>query len=373
MVSEPALHPASVAVAGGRPSRVSGAPLNAPVDLSTVTHGGGAAPPAYAREGTPTWAAFEEVVGALEGGHACAFASGIAAVDAVVAQVPVGGTVVAPYDAYSGARELLADLESRGRIDHVRWVEVADTDAALAAAEGADLLWIESPTNPLMSVADVAALCAGARRLGVRSAVDNTFATPLRQRPLELGADVVVHSATKLLSGHSDVLLGATVAADRAVAETLEAHRRRHGAVPGPMETWLGLRGIRTLPVRLDRAEATAQTLAERLARHPAVARVRYPGLADDPGYTRAQDALDGPGTMLAIELAGGTAAADRLCAGVRLAVHATSLGGVETSLERRAHQPGEGHVPPGLVRISIGCEDPDDLWSDLARALEGP
>lgn len=365
------LRAASVAVAAGRGARATGEPVNVPVTLSTVTHGGSGQPPAYARDGTPTWAAFEEVVGTLEGGQACSFASGIAAVDALFAQVPIGGTVVAPSDAYAGGRSLLADLAERGALS-VRWVDIADTDAVLAAARDATLLWIETPTNPLLSVADLPALCAGARAMGVLTAVDNTFATPLRQRPLEAGADVVVHSATKFLSGHGDVLLGATVTADPALADALERHRRGHGAVPGPMEAWLALRGVRTLAVRLDRAEATAGLLAERLAHHPGVSRVRYPGLADDPGHRRASAELDGPGAIVSIELAGGVPAADRLCEGVRLAVHATSLGGVETTLERRSRQPGESHLPPDLVRISVGCEDPEDLWDDLRAALEG-
>ncbi len=364
------LRAASVAVTAGRGARAPGEPVNVPVSLSTITHGGAAEPPGYAREGTPTWAAFEEVVGALEGGTASAFSSGIAATAAALAQVPVGATVVAPSDAYAGVRTLLTEQAERGVVS-VRWVDIDDTDAVLSATRGAALLWVESPTNPLLAVADVAALCAGARAMGVPTVVDNTFATPLRQRPLEAGADVVVHSATKFLSGHADALLGVTVSADASLSAALAEHRQRHGAVPGALEAWLGLRGVRTLAVRLDRAERTAGLLAQRLGNHPAVTRVRYPGLPDDPGHRRASAGLDGPGAILSFEVAGGAAAADRLCAGVRLAVHATSLGGVETTVERRSRQPDEEHVPANLVRVSVGCEDPEDLWDDLSAALE--
>lgn len=365
------LRPATLAVAAGRGERAPGDPINPPLSLSTVRVGGGAEPPGYARDGTPTWAALEEAVGGLEGGAACAFASGIAAIAAVLDEVPVGGTVVVPRDAYSGLRSLLAKLEGQGRLG-VRWVDVADTDAVVAALDGADLLWVESPTNPLLAVADLPALCEAAAARGALAAVDSTFASPLRQQPLAAGADVVVHSATKLIAGHSDALLGITVAPQGSpLAARLAAHRTRHGAVPGSLEAFLALRGLRTLPVRLDRAEANAGELAGRLATHPAVVRTRYPGLADDPGHARAAAHLDGPGTIVSIELAD-AAAADALCARVAVCVHATSLGGVETTLERRARQHGEEHLPPALVRISVGCEDVEDLWADLAAALAG-
>jgi cystathionine gamma-synthase len=363
------LRPDTVAIHGGRGDARPGDPVNVPPVLSSVFRGGDG-PPGYARQQNPTWEALEEVLGALEGGHAVTFASGIAAVDATLSLVADGSRIVAPFDAYTGMRGLLADAQARGRLD-VRLVDVVDTAATLDACDDARLLWLESPTNPLMGVPDLAALIEGARDRGVLVAVDNTFATPLRQRPLDLGADVVVHSATKFLSGHSDVLAGAAIVADPARRAPIATYRTSRGAVPGPVEAWLVLRGLRTLPVRLDRCEANAAELARRLDAHPAVTRVRYPGLHSDPGHERAAAQMTGFGAVLSIELAD-VAAADALCRDVRVALHATSLGGVETTLERRARQPLEEAVPDELVRVSVGCENVDDLWDDLASALDG-
>jgi cystathionine gamma-synthase len=362
-----ALDPATIAIAGGRGRRTPGSPVAVPPVLSTVFREGG--PADYAREGNPTWEALEEVLGALEGGTALTFASGIAAVAAVLECLPVGGRVVWPRDAYQGLRALIGDLADRGRLVPDP-VDIADTDAVLAAADGAALLWVESPTNPLLTVADVPALCAGARERGVPVAVDATFVTPLLQRPLDLGADVVVHSATKLLSGHSDVLLGVTATADADWAERLAARRVLHGAVPGPMEAWLALRGLRTLPLRLERGQANAAELARRLAADARVERVRYPGLPSDPWHDRAAAQLRGFGTIVSFDVRGGAPAADAACAAVRLIEHVTSLGGVESTMERRGRYADEAHLPGGLIRLSVGCEDVDDVWADLDRAL---
>lgn len=356
MGSHGARHPDTLAVMAGRGAEAAGDPVNVPVTFSSTFRAGG--PLAYGRDGNPTWAAFEEAVGALEGGSALAFASGLAGVAAVVDAAPAGGVVVAPAGAYKGTRALLASLRERGRLGEVRLVDITDTAAVLAACEGAGLLWVESPTNPLLDVADLPALCAEAAGLGVPVAVDNTFASPLLQRPLAMGATWSVHSATKILSGHSDVVLGVVAVAPGRpeAAAALLHHRTVHGAIPGPMEAFLALRGLRTLPVRLERAAATAAELARRLAAHPAVDRVRYPGW----------------GFMLAVEVAGGAGPADRVCERVEVAVPATSLGGVETTLERRSQYPGEEATPPGLLRVSVGLEHVEDLWADLAHAL-GP
>jgi cystathionine gamma-synthase len=362
------LDPATVAVAAGRAERRPDGPLSVPPVLASNYHAGGDV--GYARVDNPTWAAFEEAVGALEGGTARCFASGMGATAAVLDTVDDGAVVVAPTDAYSGTRVHLAELHARGRVQ-LRAVDIADTDAALAACDGAALLWVESPTNPLLTVADLPALAAGARDRGARLAVDNTFATPLLQRPLDLGADVVVHSATKFLSGHSDVLLGVAVTRDEALADALHARRMLLGAVPGPLETWLALRGLRTLAVRLERAQHNAGELARRLTAHPAVERVRYPGLRDDPGHARAAAQMRGFGAILAFDVKGGAEPAEKVCATVRLLTHATSLGGVETTLERRNRNPGEEDIPPGLVRVSVGIEHVDDLWADLSAALD--
>ena len=366
--------PETVAVTVGRPPRAAGAPLNPPVQFASTYVGGAdlGATVGYGRDGNPTWTALEEAVGTLEGGAALTFASGMAASQAVLELVEPGATVVLPHTCYLG---VAAAVDAR--VTRLGWtvrrVDVADTDAVLAAADGADLVWLESPTNPMMEVADLPRI---GQELGgrVRLVVDNTFATPLLQRPLDHGANLVVHSMTKLLSGHSDVLLGAVVAQsdDPETFAALADVRSSFGAIPGPMEAYLSLRGLRTLPLRLGRAQQNAQVLAERLARHPAVRRVRFPGLPDDPAYERASRTMTGFGSLISIELADAEAA-DALVEGCRLWVFATSLGGVESTLERRRRWPAElMSVPDGLVRLSVGIEHVEDLWDDLARALDG-
>ena len=216
------------------------------------------------------------------------------------------------------------------------------------------MLWLESPSNPLLDVADLAAICASPRGPRTRVVVDNTFATPLLQRPLALGADIVVHSATKLIGGHSDLLLGAAVTADAEELGRLRGARSLNGATPGMLECFLALRGSRTLALRLRHAQASAEQLAARLGDNPAVDRVRYPGF----------------GTIVSFELVDG-AAADRACRATRIIRHATSLGGVETCMERRSVHPGQEHIPAGLIRLSTGCENLEDLWNDLSAALD--
>ena len=364
------LRPETVAVTAGRADPEPGAPVITPVVLSSVYHPGG--PVAYMRAGNPTWEAFERALGALEGGEALAFASGMAATTTLLELLPVGARVVAPVSGYYDVPLYLRERHEAGRLE-VALVDVADTGATLAACEGASLLWVETPTNPLMHVADLPALVAGAHERGAQVVVDNTFATPLLQRPLELGADAVVHSVTKYLAGHSDLLMGAVVVRDPELRERLARARTRYGGIPGPMEAYLALRGLRTLAVRLERAQASAQVIAERLAGHPAGERVRYPGLADDPGHERARRQMRGSGAMLSFEVAGGAEAADRVCAATRVIVHATSLGGVESTMERRTRWPGEVELgtPPSLVRLSVGIEHVEDLWADLEQALE--
>jgi cystathionine gamma-synthase len=368
MADSSPLAAATVAVHAGRPDRTPGSPLSVPPVLASTFAEGG--PVGYARSGNPTWAALEDVLGALEGGRAVVFGSGMAAVSAILDPLPEQAVVVVPRHAYSGTLALLDQLGSQRGFD-VRRVDIADTEQTGAALDGAHLLWIESPTNPMLEVADLPVLFSTARRLGVRSCADNTFATPLNQQPLALGADVVVHSLTKLLAGHSDVLLGAVVTRDDRVYEQAVAHRTLRGAIPGPVEAWIALRGIRTLHLRLDRAQQNAGILAERLAGHAAVGRVRYPGLAGDPGHARATAQMNGFGSIISIELADGVVAADHLCRSTSLWLPATSLGGVESTLERRRRWPDESPtVPDSLVRLSVGIEDVEDLWADLEQAL---
>lgn len=343
----PPLDPSTVVVTAGRGRAAAGQPVNVAVELSSTYRAGGDV--IYGRESNPVWVALEEAVGALEGGTGVSYASGMAAVAAVASLVRPGGVVVAPEIAYKGARTLFQSLADEGRIA-LRLVDITDTAAVLAACDGADLLWAESPTNPLLGVADLAAFSGAAPLV----CVDNTFASPLLQRPLELGADVSMHSATKLLSGHSDVVLGVAVAKSSEVAGRLRAYRTLHGSIPGPMEAFLALRGLRTLAVRVERASATAAELHRRLAGHPGIESVGYPGF----------------GTMLAPIVRGGAAGADAVCDRLRVAVPATSLGGVETLIERRGKYAGEEATPPGLLRVSVGLEHVEDLWADLDQAL---
>lgn len=366
--AEPELSLGTRAVVVGRPPSAPGASVNEPVTFTSTYHAG--ADVSYARVDNPTWGAFEQAVGALEGGTALAFPSGMAAIAAVMSCVPHGGVIVAPHHAYSGTTSLLDDLHASGAAC-VRRVDIADTEEvrrALREEPAADLLVAESPTNPMLEVADLPAVVSAAHQVGALVMVDNTFATPLLQRPLEVGADVVIHSATKYLSGHSDVLLGVTVTghdpAGQALGARLHTHRTSRGSIPGPMEVWLALRGLRTLDVRVQRSGANAAELVPLLKEHPAVQRVRYPGW----------------GSIIAIEVGavGGDGAADpvadaeQVCASTRLWVHATSLGGVESQIERRRRHAAEvSTVPENLVRLSVGIESVEDLWRDLTSALD--
>lgn len=368
--------PETWAVVGGRPRRTPGAPVSPGIELSsTFVHPGDIEPGValYGRYDNSTWDALEHVVGGLEGAPqgATAFASGMAAGAAIFALMPRGTRLVMGATSYN---TMLALAQSHAEAADLRLnvVDVADTDAVRASLADADWLHVESPTNPLLEVADLPAVCAAAVNAGVRVAVDNTFATPLLQNPLSLGADVVLHSASKYLAGHSDLVLGLLVTRDPSLHDAIRAHRSLVGGIPGPFEAWLALRGVRTLSVRLHRAQRTAALLAARLASHPAVARVRYPGLPEDPGHAVAARTMRGFGAMIAVELAD-AAAADALTHRVRLWTPATSLGGVESLLERRRRIPSEPQtVPESLVRLSVGLEDTEDLWADLDRALRG-
>ena len=348
-----ALRPATSVVTSGRPPHEPDQPLNQPVTMASTYVAGGDLE--YGRYGNPTWSAFEEALGGLEGGRALAFSTGLAAVATVLDLVGHEQKVVAPRHAYNGSILQMADLEARGRIE-ASLVDISDTDEVREACEDASLVWVESPTNPALEVADIAAVTKAAHDAGAYVVVDNTFATPLLQQPLDLDADIVLHSATKFLAGHSDVLLGALVTRDEQLYDVLKKRRDMLGAVPGTFEAWLALRGMRTLHVRLERAQANARELVRRLEDHPALAEVRYPGF----------------GAIVSVVLAQGAMAADLLTRKTKLWVHATSLGGVESTFERRRRWKVEpATIPDGLVRMSVGIEDVDDLWDDLATALD--
>jgi cystathionine gamma-synthase len=342
----------TLAIAMGRPAREPGTPINVPPMLATSFHAG--AERSYARDdGTPTWEALEDVLGALEGGRATIFSSGMAAVAAIFANAEFTGVTV-PTTSYAGVRPFAHDYTAARSIP-LALVDITDVAAVLEATHAGGLLWLESPTNPLLQVADLPALIEGAHARGAIVAVDNTFATPLLQSPLALGAEYSIHSASKYIAGHSDATLGAVIVNDPERHQRLHYHREFSGAVPGALETYLALRGIRTLPMRLEKAQGNARALVRELEGHRCVECVRYPGF----------------GAMISFDVRGGAASANRVCEAVSLITHATSLGGVESSMERRQKYPGEAYLPPGLIRLSVGCENADDLVNDLRAALE--
>jgi len=355
------------AVAAGRPSG-TGAPLNEPLVLASNFAPGGDR--GYSRsDGTPTWAAFEAVVGALEDAEAVAFSSGMAAIAAILDQLPVGSRIVWPDDCYQGVAGMIADGERLGRWAASR-LPVEDTEAWCEAAATADLVWIESPSNPLLHVADLRRIAVAPRPADSILAIDNTLAGPVAQQPLDLDVDIAVQSATKHLGGHSDLLCGVATTRRGELARRLRQHRELRGATPGTLETFLATRGIRTYHLRAAAAAAAAQELAGRLDAHGKVELVRYPGLESHPSHQVAKQHLANFGSVISFDVAGGAVAADEVCRGVQLIRHATSFGGVESTIERRAAIPGQQHLPPGLLRLGVGIEHVEDLWDDLSQAL---
>jgi cystathionine gamma-synthase len=273
-------------VAAARPDRVSDAGTNLPIELNSTFLAPGAT--GYGRFGNKTWSALESAIETLEGGATLVFSSGVAAISALFSILPRGAVITASRNGYSGTMVILRQAEASGAAE-VRYVDVANTAQVLAALPGSTMLWLESPTNPALEVADMPTLIAAAKSLNVGVAVDNTFATPLIQQPLEMGADVVVHSLTKYIAGHSDVILGSISTKDLALHQRLSDVRRINGSIPGPFEVWLALRGLRTLGVRMERSQKSAMELATRLSIHPAVSQVRYPGLLTDPHHAIAK------------------------------------------------------------------------------------
>ncbi|MER2599058.1 MAG: PLP-dependent aspartate aminotransferase family protein [Caldilineales bacterium] len=354
-------------VTAARPSE-PGEPLNVPLTpASNFIIGSGRD---YARgDGTPTCEALEQLIGGLEHGRAVAFASGMAAAAALFDQLPAGAVVVLPDDCYQGVAGLAAAGVARQRWT-VQRIAQEDTVGWQRACGYADLLWLESPSNPLLTVADLAAICQAPRKAGAIVAVDNTFATPLNQQPLDFGATVSVQSATKFIGGHSDLLAGVVTTRDERLWQGLRASLALTGAIPGALEAFLAVRGARTLALRLRQAQQSALWLAQRLEEHPLVTRVRYPGLASHPTHEMAKRMLQGFGTIISFDLRGGAAFADDVCRTVQVIRHATSLGAVESTMERRAAVQGQEHLPPSLLRLSVGIENAGDLWTDLDQAL---
>jgi cystathionine gamma-synthase len=332
----------------------------------------------YSRSGNPTRTALETCLAALEGGATgLAFASGLAAEDTLLRTLlHPGAHVIVPDDAYGGTYRLFAKVLSRWGVEHTP-VALSDLAAVQAAVRPETaLVWCETPTNPLLGIADIGGLATIAHEAGAKLVVDNTFASPYLQQPLALGADVVVHSTTKYLGGHSDVVGGALVAADASVGAELAYHQNAMGSVPGAFDSWLVLRGIKTLGVRMDRHCENAGRVVELLTRSGAVSRVLYPGLPDHPGHDVATKQMKAYGGMVSFQLAGGEAQALEVCRRTEVFTLGESLGGVESLIEhpgRMTHASVAGsqlEVPNDLVRLSVGIESADDLLADLERAL---
>ncbi len=333
----------------------------------------------YARTGNPTRTALESCLAALEGAqYGLCFASGMAAIDTLLRLVKPGEHVLASNDVYGGTYRLFTRVLCEYGLQF-DFVELADLDRVRAALKpNTRLIWAETPTNPLLKIADLAALAEIAHAAGAQLAVDNTFASPYLQQPIGLGADFVIHSTTKYLGGHSDVIGGAILTNDTAAYERLKFLQNAIGAVPGPLDCFLTLRGLKTLPVRMERHSANAQQIAEFLADHPGVKRVLYPGLEDHPGHRVAQRQMRLYGGMISFLPAGDAVTAKRIVERTRIFALAESLGGVESLIELPAqmtHASVAGsplQIDPTLIRLSVGLEHVDDLIADLQQALTG-
>jgi cystathionine gamma-synthase len=333
----------------------------------------------YGRSGNPTRTSLETLLASLEGGvRALSFASGLAAEDALLrAALRPGDHIVLGNDAYGGTHRLIERIHGDWGIRNTT-VDLADLDAVREAlsSEGTRMLWIETPSNPLMKISDIAALAELGHAVGAIVVVDNTFASPALQQPLSFGADVVVHSTTKYLGGHSDVIGGALVFAEEELAEKAKFLQFAAGAVSSPMDAWLTVRGIKTLDVRLRRHSANAQAIAEALVGHDGIEAVYYPGLPDHPGHDLAARQMSGFGGMLSVAVSGGAAAARRFAESTRVFQLAESLGGVESLIgypSEMTHASVRGtalEVPDDIVRLSVGIEDVDDLLADVEQAL---
>jgi cystathionine gamma-synthase len=367
--------------AGFRPDPQTGA-VNAPIYASSTFAqdgvGGLRGGFEYARTGNPTRAALEASLAAVEGGtFGRAFSSGMAATDCTLrAVLRPGDHVVIPDDAYGGTFRLIDKVFTQWGISHTP-VALSDLDAVRAAlTSNTKLIWVETPTNPLLSIADIAGISEIGARHGTKVLVDNTFASPALQQPLALGADIVLHSTTKYIGGHSDVVGGALVTNDEELDTAFAFLQNGAGAVPGPFDAYLTMRGLKTLALRMGRHSENAAAVATFLAEHPAVATVLYPGLPDHPGHAVAAKQMSGFGGMISVRMAGGIAAARELCARTEIFILAESLGGVESLIEHpgaMTHASTAGsqlEVPDNLVRLSVGIEDVADLIGDLEQAL---
>jgi cystathionine gamma-synthase len=362
------LHNETKVVAAGRPAKKPDGPLNPPIALNSTFHEGG--PIGYGRYGNESWSALEDAISVLEGGQTLIYGSGMAAISCVFSLLPHGAVITASHHGYQGTTTLLKQMHESGRLT-VRFVDLADTEATLAQIPGTQMLYLESPINPGIEVVDLPKLIAAGKAAGCGVAVDNTLASPMVQNPLAMGADIVIHSVTKYLSGHSDLLLGSTSTNDAALNVRLEQARRYGGAIAGPFEAWLALRGLRTFSLRMKKSQENAMDLAQRLVKHPAISRVRYPGLATDPYHERAKSFMKGFGAVVSFEVTATVEQIDLMCNSSKLITNATSLGGVESLWERRRRWKTESEtIPENLIRFSVGIEHADDIWADIQSAM---
>lgn len=337
----------------GRPDRSPDGPFNTPISLNSTYYAGGDI--GYARYGNDNCRDLENAISSLEGGKTLAFSSGMSAVSSVLSTVPVGGIVVASNQGYAGVNATLKKLNDENKII-ARFVDIANTEEVLGNLIGAYMLWIESPTNPMLDVAELKTLISCAKQLNIVVVVDNTFATPINQQPLKLGADISLHSVTKYLSGHSDVLIGSVSTNNDILFDKIEFERKINGTIAAPFESWLSLRGIRTFPLRFRKSEDNAKELFWLLSNHPKINKVYYPGF----------------GGVISFEVNATADEVDEICYSSKLIGYATSLGSVESLWERRRRWPLESIlVPHNLIRLSVGCEDIDDIWNDIKYSIE--
>ena len=341
------------AISLGRPKKYDDGPLNTPTSFNSTYHAGGTI--GYARYGNTSCSDFEEVVGSLENGKTLAFSSGMSAFQAIMNMLPLGATVISSNEGYAGVNATLQKMHSENKINFVP-VNIENTAEVLEKISGANLLWIETPTNPMLKVADSERLIKRAKEEGVIVGFDNTFATPLIQKPLDLGADISLNSATKYFAGHSDVLAGTISTNNQDIFEKIEFNRKISGTILQPFESFLALRGMRTFPLRFERAQDNARFIADKLKSHDYIKRVNYPGY----------------GAVLSFEINGSAEDAEKICNSSRLIANATSLGGVESLWERRRRWELESKtVPESLIRLSVGCECKFDLWADIKYSID--
>lgn len=337
----------------GRPDRRPDGPFNTPISLNSTYYAGGDI--GYSRYGNDNCKDLENAISSLEGGKTLAFSSGMSAVSSILSTVPVGGIVVASNQGYAGVNATLKKLNDENKIVS-RFVNIANTKEVIEKLEGSYMLWIESPTNPMLDVAELETLIGYAKQHSILVVVDNTFATPINQQPLKLGADISLHSVTKYLSGHSDVLIGSVSTNNDNLFNKIEFERKINGTIAAPFESWLSLRGIRTFPLRFKKSENNARGLFWLLNNHPKITKVYYPGF----------------GGVISFEINATENEVDEICYSSKLIGYATSLGSVESLWERRRRWPLESVlVPNNLVRLSVGCEDLDDIWNDIKYSIE--